>query len=243
MKSISLDTRDLCGFPLSPWERLRLRELCRWAKALNERRALPATSGNFSMRTTVARTSAHQKPGAPGFLVSRSGIHKRHLNPRDFIPMALGTGAVPLLSCYPKASDESLLHDFIYARFANAQVIGHCHAPELEGFSLPPRGGAGHRSVARAFADFDIHESGFSGCIVVAGHELLKAWGLPDHLSSLRIPVVANSQNMGTLVQVLTPLCTNETGAFLIANHGIYVWGESVLKAEIKLESLLHLLG
>jgi methylthioribulose-1-phosphate dehydratase len=124
MRSRSKYKRDASFLPLSTHERIFLKRLCDVAKRLDSRLAIPATSSNFSLRTS-----------AENFLISRSGIHKRLLTPEHFIRTDLD--GKPLHPLSPKPSDETLLHALIYKKDRAAQAILHCHAPELEKLQSP----------------------------------------------------------------------------------------------------------
>lgn len=205
--------RDASFFPLSAMERIRLKALCEVARRLDARHAIPATSSNFSIRADAC-----------SFLISRSGIHKRMLEPTHFIRTDL-TG-LPLHPQSPKPSDETLLHALIYANDPSVGAVVHCHAPELE--------------VVRA----PVHK--------VTGHELLKALGKKGHDEPFYLPVFRNSQDMQQLAKLIedelytdreSEPCLADVMAFCLENHGIYCMGKTVAQAELRLEALLHLVG
>lgn len=110
--------------PLSLLEQIQLSALCSIAVRLDTRLAIPATSSNFSLRSSGNH-----------FFVSRSGKHKRELTPSDFLLVDhTGRAIAPVA---PKASDETQLHALIYKHCPWVKVILHCHAPELEK-AMPP---------------------------------------------------------------------------------------------------------
>ncbi|NBW80488.1 hypothetical protein EBR21_01925, partial [bacterium] len=116
---------------LSLFEQIKLGRLCTVAQRLDKRRAIPATSSNFSMRRDQQ-----------SFLISRSGKHKRDLNQGDFLLVDLaGNACAPMA---PKPSDETLLHALIYENCPWVGCILHCHAPELENLKPPSIKIAGH---------------------------------------------------------------------------------------------------
>ena len=195
--------------PLTLLEQIQLNTLCEIAVRLDARLAIPATSSNFSMRSE-----------GRGFLVSRSGKHKRNLNPSDFLLVNQAGQAVATVA--PKASDETLLHALIYKHFPHVNVVLHCHAPELEKASSPG--------------------------VQLDGHELLKALGVPDHKTTFNIPVYPNNQDMAVLAkkieqkQFSSESTHNGPVFFILAQHGIYCGWNTLERSEAALEAVLHLL-
>ena len=206
--------RDASFCLLSLRERIELKRLCAVARRLDSVQAIPATSSNFSLRA-----------GANAFLISRSGIHKRLLEPSHFIRAHL-TG-MPVNIQAPKPSDETLLHAMLYKNLPSAGAIVHCHARELEFLRAPK--------------------------YLLEGHELLKALGTPDHETDVVLPVFKNSQNMAELAQHLeqnlfgvaanVPQSSLPVFGFMLERHGIYIVGKNIAEAELRTEALLHLLA
>lgn len=195
--------------PLSPLEQIHLTKLSEIAARLDARLAIPATSSNFSLRSS-----------GRGFLVSRSGKHKRSLNPSDFL--LVDHNGIPVAPIAPKASDETLLHALIYRHSPSVTSILHCHAPELER-AAPPE-------------------------VKIQGHELLKALGLHDHKTAYSIPVYSNSQDMAALAKTIekkqftAEIEPDKPVLFILAQHGIYCGWSSLQRTEAALEAVLHLL-
>lgn len=219
--------KDSSFFPLSLYETLELNQICNAAKRLDSRNGIPATSSNFSIRT---------KNNA--LLITKSGLFKRNLNPSHFIRANLeGT---PLHPLSPKPSDETLLHAMIYRKLNHANAILHCHAPELESVTLDKSELLTHGNNKK--------ELPLCGFFKLQGHEILKALGLKSHLEDFYLPIIQNDQDMDKLSKLIEkhffthqqklPLC-----AFLLENHGIYCFGNSVHQAELRLEAILHLLS
>ena len=195
--------------PLSLYEQIQLGRLSEVTARFDTRGAIPATSSNFSLKSSPE-----------SFLISRSGKHKRSLNPSDFLLVDLEGRALAQVA--PKPSDETLLHAIIYKRCPWIRCILHCHAPELEKLSPPS--------------------------VRIEGHELLKALGIRDHTTAYEMYIYENSQDMKTLAiqidkrQFSEPSAEGGPVLFVLAQHGIYCGGESVERAEAYLESVLHLL-
>lgn len=170
-------------------------------------------------RLAIPATSSNfsVRASEASFLISRSGIHKRLLTPEHFIRTDLD--GCPLHPMAPKPSDETLLHALLYRAFPKAGAIVHCHAPELEKARAPR--------------------------FVFEGHELLKALGAPSHEVPFELAVFPNSQDMAALAASIEArlLEPGHSHGFVLEKHGIYVVGENVEKALMKLEALLHLLA
>ncbi len=197
--------RDASFFILSSFEIFKLKQLCHLATYLDSRKAIPATSSNFSLKTSNN-----------DFLISRSGIHKRDLNPSQFVRVNIDGD--PLNSISPKPSDETLLHSLIYKNFNHANVVAHIHAPEFEKFTYPKK--------------------------IFLGHELLKAFGIKSHTENFELPVFENSQDMkGLYLTINNFLSENKLHniAFMLEKHGIYCFGSSIEQVQNYLEAFLHL--
>ena len=192
--------------PLTALQRIQLKSLCAAARRLDERHAIPATSSNFSLRC-----------GPNHFFISKSGLHKRDLEPNHFIRGHLN--GIPVHPMSPKPSDETLLHSVVYRNDPNAGTVLHCHAPELEILKSPQ--------------------------FIINGHELLKALGKNSHTEPFSIPVIKNSQNMQELALEVEQNIYNQGNsviAFVLENHGIYCIGRNTDQAMARLEAILHLI-
>ncbi len=227
MRTYKKIIKDSSFFPLSLYETIELNHLCNAAKRLDIRLAIPATSSNFSIRTKES-----------ALLITKSGLHKRNLNPSHFIRTNLHGN--PLHPQSPKPSDETLLHSMIYRNSNHSNAILHCHAPELELITIDKSELLTHDKNEKEYL--------LSGHFKLQGHEILKALGLKNHLEDFYLPVIQNDQDMKKLSVFIEkhffahkqkiPLC-----AFLLEKHGIYCFGNSVHQAELRLEAILHLLS
>jgi methylthioribulose-1-phosphate dehydratase len=216
--------KDSSYFPLSLYETAELNHICNAAKRLDKRNAIPATSSNFSIRTKKNE-----------LLITKSGLHKRNLNPSQFI--RLNIEGTPLHPQSPKPSDETQLHAMIYRNSYHCNAVIHCHAPELEFVTLEKS----------ELLDNSINEKNYPLCgfFKLKGHEILKALGIKNHLDDYYLPIIQNDQDMDKISKLIEehyfnhqqklPLCS-----FLLENHGIYCFGNSVLQAEVRLEAILH---
>lgn len=227
MKQLRKFFKDASFFPLSHKEEILLNELSLVAKQLDLRLAIPATSGNFSIR---CQNNA--------FLISRSGIHKRDLNPKKFVRSDLFGN--PLGQIKSKPSDETYLHASVYRNFQDIQCVLHCHPPEIESIDLKKC----EYSPFQA-ENMNVIQHGY---FKIEGHELIKALGEKTHETQFYLPVIQNSQDIFTLageVEALfftkkppSPLC-----AFVLERHGIYCFGNSIKNAHQKLEAILYLIS
>ncbi|MEN9700234.1 MAG: hypothetical protein RLZZ301_1432 [Bacteroidota bacterium] len=151
--------------------------------------------------------------------VSRSGIDKSQFNPEDFIPIyANGQVLAPFEAI--KASDETGIHTWIYSQFPEATVVLHSHS------KFPVM-------LSNCYEDYVSFE----------GYELLKGFkGVRSHDVEVRIPIVANSQEMPVLCQELAQRFDElQFHCFIIAGHGTYAWGTSLFEAKRHLETLDYL--
>jgi methylthioribulose-1-phosphate dehydratase len=198
--------RDASFFLLTQSETLTLNKLSQLARFLDIHRAIPATSSNFSMR---AQDNS--------FLISKSGLHKRDLNPSHFV--RVDSDGKPLSFVSPKPSDETLLHALIYRKFSNAHVVAHSHACEFENFKWPRH--------------------------TFCNHELLKTFGLKTHETSFSVPVFKNSQDMSSLSKEIESSLQQNSDqpivCFVLENHGVYCFGRSVDQVQNYLEALFYL--
>ena len=104
-------------FP-SPKEKVVMREIADFSAAYGRLGWFPATSGNFSLRSSRPEL----------FFVSRSGVDKSGLQSTDFVPIDCeGRPLTPF--CVPSA--ESAVHLEIYRRVPEAVVVLHAHMPRL----------------------------------------------------------------------------------------------------------------
>jgi methylthioribulose-1-phosphate dehydratase len=203
MRTMSKNRYDASLTRLSLFSEQQLKTLCKIVKRLDLRLAIPATSSNFSIRTGI-KTDL--------FFISKSGIHKKDIQPKHFLKCDFNGN--PVGSYHLKPSDETLLHAFIYKNNINANCVLHCHAPEVELLRYPE--------------------------VKILGHELLKALGKKTHEESLSLNVYQNSQIMSKIIEKLNTKQDVEIG-FVLEQHGIYVVGGSASEALMRLEALLHL--
>jgi methylthioribulose-1-phosphate dehydratase len=153
-----------------------------------------------------------------GALLSPSGVSKGALRAEALVPVdaqGRSTTGTP--------SAETALHLLIYRRFPEAAAVLHAHSTNAVVLS---------RLV--------------EGDLELQGYELAKALrGVTDHLTAVRVPVIANEQDMALLApRVEAAIDRSGTRwAFVLKGHGVYAWGNSVEEALRHLEALDALFG
>ncbi|MEU7190394.1 acireductone synthase [Streptomyces sp. NPDC045369] len=80
------------------------------------------------------------------------------------------------------------------------------------------------------------------GGIVFRDLEMLKGLGLPADGAAVRLPVIANSQDMDVLGDRLEEAREPRMPAVVVAGHGLYVWGTDLLQARHHAEVVQWLL-
>jgi methylthioribulose-1-phosphate dehydratase len=120
----------------------------------------------------------------------------------------------------PRVSAEAPLHYAVYRMFDDAGAIAHVHSRSATLASL---------KLAKG------------DTVKIEGLELLKALhGVTTHETSVSLPVFANDQDTDRLaVKVSQRLAgMNQAWGFLLAGHGLYVWGRTADDAFRHLEAL-----
>ena len=186
------------------------------ANAANAAGLTPATGGNFSIRLPDGRIA-----------ISRSGADKGALASTDIL--LVDAEGQPLRGNAPalQPSAETRLHCQIYQLRPAARAIWHVHSVQATVL--------GRRCQAAG-----------ETAITLAGYEMLKAFAAIDtHATTLRLPVIANDQDMERLRQAIAPVLANDDAAwaYLLAGHGAYVWGRDPAEASRHLQALEFLLA
>ena len=154
---------------------------------------VPATSGNFSARLDDGKLA-----------ITVSGRHKGKLTADDIMPVDAEGQSLD----GRRPSAETLLHVYIYRRYADARYILHPHSVNAT-------------VLSRLCDDW----------LQLQDYELLKAFpGIDTHEHSVRVPVFDNDQNIARLAQKVDA-CLDSLEAipgYLIRGHGFYTWGDSI---------------
>jgi methylthioribulose-1-phosphate dehydratase len=185
-----------------------LNQLSELIRNLHSKGHNPATSGNYSLRSSIDTNLA---------FVSESGIDKSIFTKDCFIPMKIDSKEKDLSFANKKPSDETEVHLTILEN-SDAFCVLHSHMLEALWFA--------DMNAGKAFADIKYLEllKGFSG---VKTHETI-----------IQIPIFENTQDIKSLAESikfkidLDPNCYG----ILLAGHGIYVWGKSIEEAKRHLE-------
>jgi methylthioribulose-1-phosphate dehydratase len=147
------------------------------------------------------------------FLVTASGKDKRKTTSEDFL--LVDSEGKPAEETHLKPSAETLLHREIYRR-TNAGCSLHVHTVD-------------NNVISELYGD--------RGEVVFKGQEIIKAFGLWDEDAELRLPIIPNHADIPLLASELVPHILGDSGAVLIRNHGITVWGKNAFEAKKHLEA------
>ena len=183
--------------------------LCRVMSEIHRRGWCDGTGGNFSCVLLREPTR---------LLMAPSGVDKGRVRPGDLL-LVDGEGTV--LQGGGAASAETRLHLTIIES-CRAGAVLHTHsqaATLLSGLFGPPSGSAA------------------AGAVVLKDLEMLKGLqGISSHAETVRLPVLANDQNLTRLSARARPLLPDAPWGLLIAGHGLYAWGEDLAMARRHLE-------
>jgi methylthioribulose-1-phosphate dehydratase len=159
---------------------------------------------------------------APAYCaITSSGVDKGTIEVKHIL--AIDQHGRPIDADGLKPSTETPLHLLLY-RTMDAGAVLHTH-------SLPA---ALLSQLARD-----------EGQVLISGWELLKGLsGIDTHEVEISLPVFPNSQDMQALsARVEQSLSTKRACyGFLLAGHGLYVWGKDLPEAKRHLEVLEYLL-
>ncbi|MFD1927475.1 methylthioribulose 1-phosphate dehydratase [Sporosarcina siberiensis] len=147
------------------------------------------------------------------FLVTASGRDKNKRTSEDFLLVDhLGN---PVEETSLKPSAETLLHCAIFNK-TSARCCLHVHT-------------VANNVVSELYGDQEM--------IVFKGQELIKAFGLWEEDAVLRIPIIHNFAYIPQLAIEFEKHIHSDSGAVLIRNHGITVWGNDSFEAKKLLEA------
>ena len=151
--------------------------------------------------------------------ITVSGRDKGQLTVDDI--MVVNSGGHPL-SPGKRSSAETLLHTSLYQTFPAVGAVLHTHSIDCVSLS---------RWLLSQGQD----------SLVLTNYELLKAFpGVTTHDREIAIPIVANSQDMVALSEIVLARLGQETApvGYLIAGHGLYSWVATVPQARMATEAL-----
>jgi len=150
--------------------------------------------------------------------VTRSGIDKGNIRPEDVVAVPL-TGELPA-----GVSAETPLHVARYRRDAGVGAIVHVHTVAAT-------------VLSRADAN--------QGFVKLDGFEMHKSLrGVTTHESVIRLPIFANDQDTTRLAKHVESALAADliVPGYLLAGHGLYAWGATMVDAQRHLEGLEFLL-
>lgn len=136
--------------------------------------------------------------------LTATGSDKVQLETSGVIEVAIAGAA------HPRASAEAPLHLARYAAVPEIGAVAHMHSMAATVLSRRHAG---------------------AGALRLEGWELLKAFaGVTTHETVLDIPIVANDQDTMRLAALVEARLKEGAAApgYLIAGHGLYVWGATV---------------
>ena len=222
---------DLGPGQLEEEAKLRV-ELCEAMTAIHQRGWCEGTGGNFSC-------VLKREPLL--LLMAPSGVDKGKVQPLELIVV---DGNAWVRRGSGRASAETLLHLAIVKEVGAGAVL-HTHSQagtllsqwswEFQGQSMKVAGPISLEEEAAAEERVAYLE--------VRNLEMLKGIaGNTTHRSEVRIPVLANDQDLGRLSRRAGPHLGSAPAGLLIAGHGLYAWGQDLSEARRHLEVLEFLL-
>jgi methylthioribulose-1-phosphate dehydratase len=182
--------------------------------------ALASAGALFHTRGWVPATGGNfsARLDAARMLITASGVHKGELRRSDFLVADLD--GIPE-QAGRKTSYETGLHTQLYRFDASIGAVLHVH------------------SIANTVL------SKYSSSVRLSGYELLKLLpGIVDPQVTVEIPVFGNDQDIARLSREIDAHMKARSveqapvPAYLIAGHGLYVWGDSVAQTRHRLEAL-----
>jgi methylthioribulose-1-phosphate dehydratase len=147
------------------------------------------------------------------FLVTASGKDKRKRTAEDFL--LVDQFGRPAEETHLKPSAETLLHVEIY-RKTNAGCSLHVHTID-------------NNVISEVYGD--------RGEVTFQGQELIKAFDKWEEDAVLNIPIIPNYSHIPMLAKEFSEHIHGDSGAVLIRNHGITVWGKNAFEAKKILEA------
>ncbi len=182
----------------------------------NQKGWSPATSTNYSHRLEI-----HPQH----FFISKSGVDKSLFSTSDLIVINQeGQIHDDFQSPNLKSSAETEIHTYLYNKFPHINCVLHTHS-----------------LLGTVYSQKLLNEKEiiFTGLEIIKGIENHKT-----HETTLRLPIVRNSQEMKEILFELE-LQWNRLGeffGFLIAGHGLYAWGKDLASAKRHIETFEFLL-
>ncbi len=152
--------------------------------------------------------------GSNGLLwQSPSGECKGELDASRFVAIRMEAGQVVNVAARP--SLEMPVHRGIYLNVEGAQCVVHAHPPALV-----------KQSMKRNRLDF-------------SNQEMIKAFGLKDHLENLSIRIAPNPKpdEIWEFSETIDAYLNLSSSMVVLEGHGAYVWGKTPMQALAYLEA------
>lgn len=175
-------------------------------------------SQGWSVGTSSNYSVVHSRDPL-SILVTASGMDKGRLKVDDFV--RVNSEGKPEVEDQPKSSAETQLHVVVANHFPNVQCILHTHS--VWGTVLSDQ------FFEQGYVEFD-------------GFEMLKGLeGIKTHQTNYRLPIFENTQDIPVLADQVEkwltgPFPDHGFHGYLIRNHGLYTWGNSVAEARRHIE-------
>lgn len=180
------------------------------AQQFYQRRWMYGTAGNLSARLDDG-----------SFWITASGRAKGNLTERDFVRLVPSENdlilAIEQPQPPPSPSAETSIHQAIYQLFPAVRACFHVHSIEANLVA--------NQAVA--------------GELALPPLEMLKGFGLWQEHPQVAIPVFTNHLEVPKIAQEIVDRFSTlppSVPALLIANHGVTVWGDSLLETFQRLE-------
>ena len=177
-------------------------------------------AANGWMRGTSGNLSEVLGRSPLAVAVTSSGVDKSELSADDVVVVNRGGEVIDVAGLDPqRPSAEAGLHARI-AEVTGAGAVVHVHA------------------LSAVVAAHHWPEG-----VVVRDVEMLKGIGRGAHDDHVTVPVIANSQDMNELGDRFVAAHRPDVPAMIVADHGLYVWGDNLLQARHHTESIEWLLS
>ena len=176
----------------------------------NQKGWSPATSTNYSLRTSIPNE----------IMISKSGVDKLYFSQEDLIKIDLeGKIAPDFQGPGIKSSAETEIHTWLYKKFPETNCVLHTHSTLGTALSMIF---ASEKKIS------------FDGLEILKGLE-----GNTTHNLKEILPIVPNSQDMKDIIRDMEIHFKENPSihGFLIAGHGLYTWGKDLFTTKRHIET------
>lgn len=176
----------------------------------NQKGWSPATSTNYSLRTSIPNE----------IMISKSGVDKLYFSQEDLIKIDLeGKIAPDFQGPGIKSSAETEIHTWLYKKFPETNCVLHTHSTLGTALSMIF---ASEKKIS------------FEGLEILKGLE-----GNTTHNLKEILPIVPNSQDMKDIIRYMEIHFKENPSihGFLIAGHGLYTWGKDLFTTKRHIET------